>query len=177
VTLAADIYNFQSAAAGLWVSGTQLVGTKVTDLSSSTGGLGEHAQSTDGSRPGGQLPGGTCVLVGFVIARRYRGGKPRSYFPWGSETDLNIRQQWFPELTNAVDSGLATYFSSVIGTTVGSLTITEHVNISYYEGFTSVQNPVTHRWRNIPTPRAVPLVDNILSFSASLRPSSQRRRN
>jgi hypothetical protein len=117
------------------------------------------------------------MLVNYVIGRRYRGGKPRSYFPWGSSQEIFTRQSWNPTFVTNVDSGLAAYFSAVIGTTVGGTTLTEHVNVSYYSGFTVVTNPVTHRARNVPTVRAVPVVDNILSFAASSRPASQRRRN
>lgn len=177
VTLAADIYADMSAHDDLWSAATVLTGTRVIDLSSPSGGVGEHAQSTPGTIAFNELPGGVAMLVNYVIGRRYRGGKPRSYFPFGSSEQIFTRQQWQAAFVTAVDSGLAAYFSAVIGTTVGGTTLTEHVNISYYEGFTVVTNPVTHRARNVPTVRAVPVVDNILSFAASSRPASQRRRN
>lgn len=175
--LAADIYGAASAMDANWSTQAHLSGVRVTDLSSGSGGQGEHAQDTPGTDTGTVLSGGTAALVNFVIARRYRGGKPRSYFPWGTGDKLSTPQTWTGAFVTQIDSSLATYFSAVIGLTEGSTTLTQHVNVSYYDGFTVVTNPVTGRARNVPKLRTVPLVDNIASFAASSRPASQRRRN
>lgn len=177
LTLAADIYGAMASHAGLWDTFSSLAGCKVTDLSSSTGGVGEHAQVTIGTRPNTPLPGGTAVVVNYVIARRYRGGKPRNYMPWFVADDLQPRQLWFAEAVNDATTALAAFFPAVIGLVSGGTTITAHVNVSYYSGFTAVQNPITGRWRNVPKLRTTPLVDDILSWSVSSRPGSQRRRN
>lgn len=161
----------------LWEPGTLLTGVKVTDLSSSSGGVGEHSQSTAGTGNVASLPGGTSVLVNYLINRRYRGGKPRSYFPWGSETEMATRQSWVGTFITDCTSALTTYFAAVIGLVVGGTTLTSHVNVSYYEGFTVVTNPVTGRSRNVPKLRTTPVVDDILSWSVSAKPGSQRRRN
>lgn len=175
--LAADIYGVISSLAPLWTSDVQLTGVEVTDLSSPGGGQGIHAQSTAGSRLGGDLAGGTCLVVGYVIQRRYRGGKPRSYFPWLDSTDLQTRQSWQASVLTTVDSDLAGAFSSIIGLSSGTTTITDHVNVSYYDGFTVVTSPTTGRARNVPKLRTVPVVDVITSFAARVTPGSQRRRN
>lgn len=177
LTMAADIYSAQSGCKGAWDASTLLAGTRVTDLSSDTGGTAEHIQSTAGIRDGSGLPAGTCVLVNYLISRRYRGGKPRSYFPWGVDSDVVSRQAWASGLVTEVSSVLATYFAVVIGETAGSTTITGHVNVSYYNGFTVITSPTTHRARNVPTLRTTPVVDNITSFGMSSRIASQRRRN
>jgi hypothetical protein len=64
----------------------------------------------------------------------------------------------------------------VIGLTQGTTTITDHVAVSYYQGFTSVQSPTTRRWKNVPNLRSVPIVNVISSYSAALKIGSQRRR-
>ena len=177
VSFAADIYGLMAAMAGQWGAGTELIGCKVEDLSSHTGGVGEHAQVTNGTRTGGILSAGTAVLTNYIVGRRYRGGKPRSYWPMFTSTDLSGRQTWNGTAETNLDSDLSTFFAGVIGLTQGSTTITGHVNVSYYSGFTVVTNPVTGRARNVPTLRGTPLVDDILSYATSGRPSSQRRRN
>jgi hypothetical protein len=174
---AADIYGLVAAMIGLYTSTTVLSGVRVTDLSSASGGQGVHAQATAGNRGTGELPGATCVLVNELISRRYRGGKPRSYWPFGAQTDLNTPQTWSSTLLTTVDSDLATFYAGVIGLAEGSSTITDHVNVSYYNGFTVVTNPVTHRSRNVPTLRTTPVVDVITSFGAATRIAAQRRRN
>src|ERR1700688_1626092 len=55
----------------------------VIDLTSDTSGSAVYAASVAGTRSGGVLPGGVAPLVNYNIARRYRGGKPRSYWPFG----------------------------------------------------------------------------------------------
>lgn len=177
VSLAASIYGDAAAMKALWESGTDLIGVKVTDLSSATGGVGEHAQTTSGTGATASMPGSVAVLVNYLITRRYRGGKPRSYLPFGSEADIATRQSWVGTFVTAVDSALSTFFGAVIGTVGGGTTITAHVNVSYYEGFTVVVNPITHRSKNVSNPRTTPLVDTILSWTVSSRPGSQRRRN
>jgi hypothetical protein len=177
VALAADIYTAAAAMLGNWTPTTQLTGVEVTDLSSPAGGQGLHAASTPGTLSGSDLAGGTAVVVGYLITRRYRGGKPRSYFPFFSADSLATRQTWIGADLTALDSALTTFFSAVIGSSAGTTTITDHVNVSYYLGFTVVTNPVTGRARNVSTPRATPVVDVISSFGARPRPGSQRRRN
>ena len=175
--LAADIYSAVSAMDGQWTATTQLTGVSVTDLSSSTGAQGLHAQSAAGTRVGSDLAGGTAVVVGYTINRRYRGGKPRSYFPFFSASDLSDRQTWVSGDLTLLDSALTTCFGAIIGASSGTTTITDHVNVSFYEGFTVVTNPITGRAKNVPKPRTVPVVDTITSFGARVKPGSQRRRN
>ena len=56
-----------------------------------------------------------------------------------------------------------------------TLTIT-NVNVSFFEGFTPVQNPITLRYRNVPKIRTVPLIDIISTITANPAPCFQRRR-
>lgn len=174
--LAADIYGAMSPHAVLWTDAVNLVGVEVTDLSSPTGGQGVHAQSTPGTRGVTDLPANATVLVNYLISRRYRGGKPRSYFPFFTQADIVTPTSWDPTALTAVDSAMSAFFGAVIGSISGSTTITDHVNISYYEGFTIFNPGGGKRARNVATPRTTPLVDVISSFAASARIASQRRR-
>lgn len=161
---------------GLAVATVSLEGVKVIDLSSSSGALGIHSEVAAGSRTGDEGPGSLCVLTNYLITRRYRGGKPRSYWPWGVAQDLSTQQTWDSTLLNAVSTGLAGLFSSVIGLEEGTTTITDHVNVSYYAGFHVITTP-SGRMKNVSTLRTTPVVDTIVSFGTPARPASQRRRN
>lgn len=176
IALAADIYNAMSAIHAFWTPATSLTGVKVTDLSSNVGGVGEFAQVTVGTLSGATLPASTAVLTNWQISRRYRGGKPRSYWPWFGAGDVNTRQTWMATSVTGVDSHLATFMAAVIGSVSGATTITQHVSVSYYESFTVVVNPITGRSKNVAKLRAVPLVDQIQSYATSLSIASQRRR-
>lgn len=176
LALAVDLYALVAAQNANWDTETFLSGVKVTDLSSMSGGVGEHAASTVGTATFA-FSAATCVLVNFVITRRYRGGKPRWYLPWGGGGDLTTKQEWTPAFITAVTSAVSAIRTGFIGSTSGSTAVENQVNVSYYAGFTAVENPITHRWRNVPNLRATPDVNVINSYSVNGLCSSQRRRN
>lgn len=174
-SLANTIYTAFQTFAEDWDDDTTLTGCEVTDLSAVDGGVGEHAGSAPGTLTH-PMSGASSVLVNYTISRRYRGGRPRSYLPWGDQTVLGNRQTWAASFVSAVEGHLATIFGDIIGATAGGTTISQHVNVSYYEGFTAVENPITHRWRNVPDLRSSPHVDTINGFTVSTRIANQRRR-
>jgi hypothetical protein len=176
-SLAAAIDNAVGDQDSLWQAATVLLGCECTDLSSSTAAQGSDAVAINGIRDGNTLAGGTAVVVNYRINRRYRGGKPRNYFPWLVSQDLTNRQLWSTAAIEAVEEGMAAIFTAILGTTAGGTTLTNHVNVSYYEGFTVEGGTGGKRARNVPTVRTTPLVDTIQSLTCLSRPGSQRRRN
>lgn len=174
--LAADIYSAMSSHADLWTDAYSLAGVEVTDLSSAQGGQGVHAQSTVGTRGTTDLPASAAVLVNHVISRRYRGGKPRSYYPWFTQADISTPTSWVPAALTEVDSALSAFYGAVIGAISGSTTLTDHVSVSYYSGFTVQTSPSTGRAKNVSKLRTTPAVDVIESFAAAARIGNQRRR-
>jgi hypothetical protein len=174
---AVTLENAFAAENALWDTRTELTGCTATDLSSNSGGVGSSTGSTNGTLGGDTLAGGTAVVVSYLITRRYRGGKPRNYFPWGDSNSLNTKQLWLPAYVASVAAGMASAISAFIGTVEGATTISAHVNVSYYEGFTVVTSPTTGRARNVPKLRTTPVVDDIVGRTVLGRPGSQRRRN
>ena len=175
--LSADVFNAARDFVPFLDSTSALTGVRLTDLSAVTAAQGEFASAAPGTRGGDVLPGATCVLVRYVINRRYRGGKPRNYFPFFTTDDLATRQLWEAGPLGLLGTAVGTYFSTVIGSSSGSTDITDHVNVSYYDGFTVETNPSTGRARNVPKRRTTPVVDTIVSYSVAANPASQRRRN
>ena len=121
---------------------------------------------------GGQLtsPGitaETAVLVNMKVARRYKGGHPRVYFPAGASTDISAPQAWSAAFTGTFQTAFQTFLTSVQGAS-GGPSITGLVNVSYYSGKSSVTGK--------PVPRPTPLVEPIVSWSVNPIPGSQRRR-
>lgn len=175
--LATDLAGLWSAAfAGLCSTDVTFTNVKCTDLSSPSGGQGSAAVSHDGTRGGATLSVNDCVVINFQIARRYRGGKPKTFNPFGVSTDMVNDRTWGSIFLIEVNEAWALWQSDIGGAVVGTTTMGAQCNVSYYHGFASVQNPVTLRWRNIPTPRTAPDVDTIASFSANAIIGSQRRR-
>ena len=153
-------------------------GCTLTDLSSSTAGQGTYANAVDGSLAVEPLGASTAFLGSMKIARRYRGGKPRTYLPIGGAGKLQDAQTWTSAFVADIQAALNQIIADIAVTSSGGCALGNLVNVSYYEGFVSSQNPITLRWRTIPKQRtAGPLVDPVTSWVAETRIGSQRRRN
>jgi hypothetical protein len=147
------------------------------DLSSATGAVASGVISNAGSRAGGALAPGTALMLQFLIARRYRGGKPKIFLPLGVTTDVTAAGVWAGAILATASAGWSSMIATAIAGPWAGGVITGQVNVSYYNGFTVVTNPVTHRARNVPTLRGAPTVDPVVSVSAETGLASQRRRN
>lgn len=154
----------------------------VTDLTSPTSGRGVWSGSHAGTRstttlPGATttLPGATAVLVNMPIARRYRGGKPRIFFPPPVDTDLFSPAEYNAAFVTAATTGVEAFFSGIEALTPGTMTSLTHVNLSYYKGFTNY-TPPSGRARAVPTYRPEALHDDITGYSVKEIIGSQRRR-
>lgn len=158
-----------------------LVAVTAEDLTSATSPIGAWS----GSHAGSETPGVTSYPnAAFIIKNhtnlRTRGGHSRTYLPgiansaqssngsatWNTTTASSLLAQWQAFLSAISGSGAPTGYSSYA-----------QVMPNYYHGFKSVQNPVTLRYRNIPTPLATPNVYVVTSNSYNTNVGSQRRRN
>lgn len=147
-----------------------------TDLSSASGAVGLNTTGHLGTRTGANVPVSNCTLIDYLINRRYRGGKPRSYFPFGVDADLFNQRTWSSTFVGACNTGFAAFVTAVNALSSGTTVMAAHVNVSYHKGFTVVTSPTTGRARNVPTLRANPLVDVIASAVTATKIGSQRRR-
>ena len=178
-TLASDIYaNAVTHLIPLVQNHNALVGMDVTDLTSDTAGNGNFTGTTAGTRGAEVLPAEVCLLNGLLINRRYRGGKPRSYWPFGVPGDLDTSQQWSSGAISDFFTGLVAHNNYCSSLLESGTQLTQLVSISYYKGFLAVQNPITGRWRNVPTVRSAAITpDPVYGFVPNPKPGSQRRRS
>lgn len=146
------------------------------DLTSATSAVDTSAVSISGTRTGGNLPDGIAAVVSYEIGRRYRGGHPRGYWPFGTTTDIGAVGNWSAGFVTASNTAINAFYTAVNAagwTGAGTLS---HVNVSYYSGFTVITSPTTGRARNVPTLRVAPTVDAITSIITRPSYGSQRRR-
>jgi hypothetical protein len=160
-------------------TGTNIVyeGSDATDLASATGASGVATASVSGTRGSGVLPAGCAVLINKTIARRYRGGKPRTYLVAGAGSDLSGPSNWTSAFVSYVNSNWPLFIGDIKAIATAGITITNEVNVSYYQGFTNVPYGSPTKYRRVPTPRGAPVVDIITGYSTNAAPASQRRRN
>jgi hypothetical protein len=154
---------------------TQYSEFTATDLSSPSGGVAAGGPSMVGSGATTNEPALACVRVKFNINRRYRGGHPAVYMPGPGQAHMVSPTTWDATVLTNIANGWGTWVTSMVGGISGGPAITNQVNVSYYQGFTSVQLP-NGRWVNKPKPRPVPETDIINSWTTEQTISTQRRR-
>jgi hypothetical protein len=166
---------FGTDLAGFMVSPNELSEVILTDLTSSTAAQGSDSTPVAGTITSEPVPANCCVLESMQVARRYRGGHPRNYWPFGAATDMTDEQLWGATFASNVQAGLVSYNGAITTAIDVFGGTTTPVAVSYYEGFTPFTGP-TGRVRNISTVRATPVVDPIVTIQVRRGIGSQRRR-
>lgn len=175
-TFAASIGSeFGSHLVGLMSPAYELTQVKVEDLTSATAAVGEADPTQTGTRTGSAIGIQVAAVLSEEIARRYRGGHPRLYFPFGTVTDLADEQAWTTGFQAAVPTAWAAFLSAVGGDGWTGAGTIAGINISYYEGFTNHTYP-SGRVRPVPNLRVTPVVDAIVALQLNPLIGTQRRR-
>jgi hypothetical protein len=182
--VSADLATFDAAVNTAWgtnlkpLHGNDTVLTQIesVDLSTVTGAVDISAVTQQGTRAGTYIPGSAALVSSYKISRRYRGGHPRGYWPFGMTGDVANPTTWATAFQTACNTGLNAFFTAVLAAGWSGAGTLLHVNVSYYKGFTVVVNPTTGRARNVPTLRVTPVVDTITAQQARISIGTQRRR-
>lgn len=162
-TLCGDVAASYSAHLAALVNANGLL-RKVDgiDLTSNTAAVGSFAANAAGTRTGAQLPVGVALLINHKIARRYRGGKPRTYAPFFSGSDFPGGGAWSAGSVTAAQTAWNAFLAGVTGSTAGTTVLATFGCVSYF------QNKVL---------RTAGLFEAISASSVNNLPASQRRRN
>lgn len=147
----------------------------VLDIASDSGLSGQWTGDNAGTSGGSALPAQVATNVEFDIDRRYRGGKPRMFLPPPGNVQQNTPSSWLAAFVTAVNTGMTAFTAAVLPFSSGGTTLENHVNLSYYKGFTNITNS-SGRERAVPTYRDVALHDIISAYSAKAEMGSQKRR-
>lgn len=134
---------------------------KLTDLSSDIGATSSVEVGVAGLEGADPAPASACQMVNWTIARRYRGGHPRTYFPPGNANNFADPSHWLDSQLAAMSDFVNGYVAAVTAKSFGTLDTTTPVNVSYFSG-----NAL----------RVAPVVDPITGFSLSNIIRTQRRR-
>ena len=152
-------------------------GSTVADVGTLDGANGETTVAIDGSLAGEANNTAQAALINHKIARHYRGGRPRSYTPFGGHANWANTSSWTPEFQTLVNAAWAAFISAVSAITEGSTILGVFASVSYYSG----PNTSIPPWRGPGHPyppklRDTPHVDNVVSSALALKFSQQRRR-
>lgn len=172
------IAAFTSHLQPLMTANKELLEVDTVDLSTPSSAQLATTAAVIGSEAGAWLPLMACTVAGYGISRRYRGGHPRGYWPLGAQGDVATSGEWSTTYQAAAQGAIGSFFNDVTGIIWGVSEITKHVNVSYYQGFTVVTDPITGRARNVPKLRpGGPVIDLIVSTNVRAILGTQRRRN
>jgi hypothetical protein len=175
-TLASDIATAWSAHVASVVCLPEFLSTvNIIDLSSDTGAEGTWTGHNAGTLGGSQLPASAAAVVNHIISRRYRGGRPRTYLRAGTQGTMQGTNEWTAAFQSSVLTAWQGWIGAILALTGFGFALAAIVNVSYFKGFTAFEEP-SGRYRNIPTPRATPVIDAITSSTVGLKIGTQRRR-
>lgn len=178
VTLANDVVTqWGSHISGLISLHWTLNEVDVLDLASTSGNSGQSTTTSAGTASDPAPPANVAVNVEFNIARRYRGGKPRMYFPTTNNANLNDQSHWTPGFVTTFGGDVAAFFAALNALSIGSMGTLTHSNISFFDGVNTSVPP----WRGPgfkypPKYRATALVDTVEGYAVKALVGSQRRR-
>lgn len=178
VTLAGDIADaWNSHLVPLMPDYFTLNEVDVLDIATDSGASGQVEVTHAGDRGGTVIPDQCALNIEYGIARRYRGGKPRSFLPPGVAEDTETASTWTSSYLSEAASGIEEFFSAFLGDTVGSMGTLTHLNLSYYKGKATSSPP----WRGPgfkypPAYRATALSDPITGYFPKTVIGSQKRR-
>jgi hypothetical protein len=176
VTLATDIATaWNTNIAGMIDAAYSLREVDVQDIATDTGNYGSASVDHPGTGTGSSISSNAAINVEFDIARRYRGGKPRMFFPPDTQPAMVDISHWSPTSVTTYNTDVAAFFAAIEALTVGSMGTLQHVSLSYYKGFTNIANS-SGRERAVPTYRTAAVVDPVTGYSAKALVGSQRRR-
>lgn len=175
-TLAGDISSaFSAHLASLMTSNSIMNEVDVLDIATDSGLSGQDHTVVAGTRSGTSMPAQVATNIEYGIARRYRGGKPRAYWPFGVMGDESNVSMWGSSFIGDCNTGIEAFFTAVEALSVGAVGTLTHVNLSYYKGFTN-HTSTSGRESAVPTYRATALHDDITGYFTKALISSQRRR-
>lgn len=135
--------------------------TNVTDLTTTSSAVGSYGQVSTGGSSGTPCGNQVCILVKHHIARRYRGGHPRTYLPPSSATNIALGQQWSGTFVTTMNTAYTNFISDVEAIAVPSVSGPSFVCVSYFSGGAL---------------RVTPLVQSITSSVVENTLATQRRR-
>lgn len=176
VSIATGVANaWNTDIAGLVNVDWTLTGVDVIDITTSSGASGVVTVSHPGTRGGTPLPAQVSTNVEFNIARRYRGGKPRMFFPPPDTADTLNPSTFNSTFVSGMNGAVGSFFADVVTNSTPYVGSPEIVLLSYYHGFTNITNS-SGRTRAVPTYKSTATLDFVESYSTKARMGSQKRR-
>jgi hypothetical protein len=106
----------------------------LADLSNSTAATAQVSiAAIPGTRAGTANTNQACMVASWQINHRYRGGHPRTYFPFGVQADVTNGSLWTTAFHTAAVTAINAWRTALNALTTGS-TSYKMISVSYYVG-------------------------------------------
>jgi hypothetical protein len=112
---------------------TLLVGLKVTDLGVADGATITVPLGSAGTAEDTASPAQCCVLMDYSIARRYRGGHPRTYWPAVAYGSIATPSTWNADIVTDFIAAWEAMVATMGVVTSSGITIISQVSVSYVD--------------------------------------------
>lgn len=149
---------------------------ELTDLTSATGVQVVHAGDIAGLVVDGVVSNATCVVTEWEIARRYRGGKARTYWPGGTESATIDTESWDPTFVTNWTGDFDALILALDAAGPGAIGLAFMVAVSYFQGFTVNLRPPLRPQVRAALRVGGPVVDTITAAEVRSKFGTQRRR-
>lgn len=127
--------------APLAATGVSLTGIDLADLTNPAASAASISANVPGTRTGTVMPASVACCVSWVINVRYRGGHPRSYWPFGVIADTNTIRTWAPAFVTAVNNASTAFRTALNAISVSGATY-KMVAVSYVHDRAPRPNPL-----------------------------------
>lgn len=151
---------FNTNYASLMPVGVSVTGIDLADLTNPAAAAASVSTTVTGTRAGTIMPASTCIVVSWIINVRYRGGHPRSYYPFGVAADTQSVRAWTTAFVTSVNNASTAYRTAL--------------NAISVSGTTYKMAVVSYVHNNAPRPTPVPFT--VQSNVTHARIDTQRRR-
>jgi hypothetical protein len=168
---------YESHLIGLLPEAWSLAEVICTDAAHPTTVEGIYSTPISGTRSGVSALDSKSACVIYFPDKRYRGSRPKGFWPWGVDGDLGSGKTWGADFIAAVNTAFAAFMNELVTTTSGGTSLDRQVSISYIgPPYSIITNPTTGRGRNVGTQKDPPEVITVLSVGLSATVGTQRRR-
>jgi len=150
--------------APLFCNTSSLTAVELTDVSSRTGNQSTDTTTVLGTSIQPAAPLQTAAVISWTIARRYRGGHPRTYFAGVDTSRYTLGRTWTAAAITAYSAAAQTLRSTINGLTADG-NVWAMVNVSYY-----------HTVGGLAAYKVPPDIDVITGLKFHTRVDTQRRR-
>lgn len=132
---------YTTSIAPLASTGVILTGVDLADLTNPAASAVNTTANVPGTRAGGGLPAQVAHVSSWQINVRYRGGHPRTYWPWGVVTDLGTTRSWTAGFLTSAGTASAAWRTAINALTHGTTTY-RMVSVSRFVGNTLRPTPL-----------------------------------